>query len=109
MNFYLKYEKTKKVVLLYIMFQFDIQNTLTNLVFSQALAIAGKTGHERMVTSRVSMNPRDRPSREVGWLWAEKNSKASHSKVKAALFRDAHSIDKIQAISEGERCAQVWE
>ena len=55
------------------------------------------------------MSPRDRPSSEVPWLWAGKNSRASHSKVKAGLSRDADSIDRIQAISKGESCARVLE
>ena len=49
------------------------------------------------------MSPWDRPPNEGLWFHTGKNLRASHSKVKASLFRDTHSIDRVSADSEGER------
>ena len=38
------------------------------------------------------MNPYHWPPSEDPWLCTGKNSKASHSKVKAGLFREIHTL-----------------
>ena len=69
------------------------------------------------------MSPRDSPSSEVLWLWAGKNSRVSHSKVKAGLFREVHTrktegrpSQKVREVpsrpgigSESESGPEVWE
>ena len=61
-------------------------------------------GCERMDISQVTSEPL-RWSPSVGsWLYPEKNSRVSHSRVKEGLFREeTHSIDRVWAISEGKR------
>jgi len=39
---------------------------------------------------------------EGPWPCTGKRLRASHSKVKAGLFRDTHSIDRMQIVSECE-------
>ena len=64
-------------------------------------------GHERTVTSQVTSESLGWPPSVGPWLLTGKNSRVSHSKVKADLFKgDAHSIDRMWSVSEGER---PWE
>ena len=55
-----------------------------------------------MFTSQVSGESLGRPPSVGSWLHAGKNSRASPSKVKAGLFRDTHSIERMRSISESE-------
>ena len=61
-------------------------------------------GHERMDISQVTSEPL-RWSPSVGsWLYPEKNSRVSHSRVKEGLFREeTYCIDRVWAVSEGKR------
>lgn len=53
--------------------------------------VAGKkVGHKKMVTCHVSGKSLGQPLSVSSWLCTEKNSQASHSKVKEGLFKKKH-------------------
>ena len=57
---------------------------------------------------RSRASPWDGPPRECPWLCAGKNSRASHSKVKAASLREIHIPQADGSLSQKVRVASKY-